>query len=96
MKLKQNESYLWLLPLVWAALGVAVLIITRATGDLEWGVLGVPAVIVMLTLYEIWSGVALDSYWRASHARGTGSYYGLIAWQLFIAAAFMVGWLVIE
>jgi len=93
MKLKQGESYLWLLLFVWAAIGAAALISVAVTGSLEFGVLALPAFIIILTLWELWSGVALDSWWRASHPRGTGSYYGLIAWQLFVATAFTCAWL---
>jgi hypothetical protein len=96
MKLKQGESYLWLLPIVWAAMAGIAIVSVAATGSLEYFVLAIPGFVILFTLYEIWSGVALDSWWRASHPKGTGSYYGLIAWQLFVSIAFTIFFFNIE
>jgi hypothetical protein len=87
-KLKQGKSYLWALPFVWGGMALSALASVATTGNLEWGVRAVPFAIVAFTVFEIWSGVALDSWWHASHPRGTAPYYGLIAWQLFVSAAF--------
>lgn len=96
MKFKQGESYLWLFPWVLAAIGIAVIAIRVISGRSDLGALAFPGLIVGITIFEIWSGVALDSWWRASHPRGTASYYGLIAWQLFVAAAFTFAFLTIK
>lgn len=96
MKLRHGESYLWLLPLAWGATAVLAVPIAALTGNLQNGVLAFPACVVLFTLYEIWSGVALDSWWRASHPRGTGAYYGLIVWQLCAPVVFTIFFLSIE
>jgi hypothetical protein len=62
----------------------------EAVGHEKWGLLNLPAFLAFLLLCELRSGVALDSWWKASHLKGTWQYRGLIAWHSLATALFLV------
>ncbi|MEJ7639275.1 MAG: hypothetical protein WKF75_15190, partial [Singulisphaera sp.] len=55
-----------------------------------WGMLILPAFITLLTLCELWSGVALDSWWRARYLKGSEEYWVVLALQSVLAVVFSV------
>lgn len=81
MRFEQGKSYLWLFPIF----GILFLVgsaLCSALGDSSWGVLTMPAFIAFLVLGELRSRIALDSWWRASHPRGSWRYQAMAAWHI--------------
>jgi hypothetical protein len=52
-------------------------------GNTTLAVLSLPVLIGGILVCELQSGVALDSWWRAEHERGTGQYSILVTWHAF-------------
>lgn len=68
--------------LVFLAGWVAGIVSGAFLGGRMWAVLMLPAVMAFVLSCELRSGVALDSRWRASYAKGTWQYGALIAWHV--------------
>jgi hypothetical protein len=81
LRLEYRRSYVWLFPIILVAF-VLVLAVCESLGVREWAVLTLPTVLVLLLSCELRSGVALDSWWRASYLRGSWQYQAIVAWQL--------------
>jgi hypothetical protein len=84
----QGRSYVWIF-FVWAAFFVGVGVLGA---NLRFAIASMPAVIGSLLAGEVVSGVALDSWWRATYPKGCWQYTALIAWHtlafiLFLAVA---------
>jgi hypothetical protein len=62
----------------------------RVSWQAEWAVLTLPAFAIFLLGCELRSGIVLDSWWRASYAKGTWQYRAGIAGHV-IAVLFFVG-----
>ena len=54
----------------------------RALGHLGWGIITMLAFIVMVLSCELRSGVALDSWWKASYRTGDWQYRAIVAWHI--------------
>lgn len=81
-KFQPGESYLWLFA-VFALIFVAAIV---GVGVLAAVVL--PTLMAVMLTCELRSGVALDSWWRASHPRGTWRYNVSITMHAVWAVAF--------
>ena len=79
-KLKQCRSYLWLFP-VFCALFFGGFAVCGLLGNYKWGIVILPTFLAGLLSSEVSSGIALDSWWRASHPRGSWQYLALVAWH---------------
>jgi hypothetical protein len=96
LRLKYGRSYAWLFAIfVVVFLGGNAL--CSANGYRLWGVLTMPATITIVLLSELWSGVALNSMWRASYLKETDKwqYLAVLAWHtvgvvLFSLVAYIV------
>ncbi|MFO0916963.1 MAG: hypothetical protein U0872_01445 [Planctomycetaceae bacterium] len=85
---KQGKSYVWLWLIFGGVfLGPGILCITL--GSIPWSVLTMPVCLAYLLTCELRSGIALDSWWRASYPRGTWQYRALIAWHAAAAVLFL-------
>ena len=85
LKLVHGRSYIWLFP-VYLVLFFGCVALCVANGHENWGMLFLPVFAAFLLLCELWSGVALDSWWRATHLKGSWQYRAVLAWHtLFIA-----------
>jgi hypothetical protein len=74
LRLQQGRSYAWILAIyVIALFGGFYAWIFLFRGRF-WGILSIPAVMFVMVGSELRSGVALDSMWCASHAKGTRQY----------------------
>jgi hypothetical protein len=79
-RLKLGRSYAWWFPVLLAIfLGGCAL--CDYLGIRQWGALTLPVFVALLLSCQLRSGVALDSWWRASHPKGTWQYRALIAWE---------------
>ncbi len=64
--------------------GVCTCSITRlcwALGTPQFAIVLLPAVMLIVLSSELRSGVALDSWWRASYRKGDWQYGALIVWH---------------
>lgn len=78
IRFKQGRSYLWLLPIfVILFFGSAMLL-----GSPAWAALMLPLFGAILLVSEWRSGIALDSFMRATHLKGSWQYRALFAWQV--------------
>jgi hypothetical protein len=75
-----DRSYIWLFfafATIFVLGGVACQILDRPHLDC----LSMPVFGAFLLWSELRSGVALDSWWRASHPKGTRYFYPMIVWH---------------
>jgi hypothetical protein len=90
-RLEQGRSYRrWLEAS--SAVFLGGFVICELLGVGWWGILMLPAEVALLVICQVRSGVALDSNWDASYARGTWQFRGLIAWEMFVAIFFVAAW----
>jgi hypothetical protein len=61
-----------------------VALCVQTVGNPGWGILTLPGFIMSVLAVEIRSGVALDSWWRATYPRGTSRYRALLLWQAVV------------
>ena len=87
IQLKRDSSYLWLFPIFVVIFVAAVATSILITGNPGWGFFVMPLWLVGSIALQAHSGIALDSWWRARHPKGTTMYTALIAWQVFGALA---------
>lgn len=87
LRLEHGRSYLWLFA-VYLALFLGGLALCEALGHFAWGVVTMPAFLTFVLLCEFRSGVALDSWWRAVHLKGSWQYRALLAWHALGAVLF--------
>jgi hypothetical protein len=73
-RLEQGRSYTWLFAIYGIALFGGFYAWTFLFRGRFWGILAIPAVTFVVVSSELRSGVALDSMWCASHAKGTAEY----------------------
>jgi hypothetical protein len=78
--LKHGRSYVWLFA-VFLALFLGGNVLCELVGHAGWGIITMPAFITLLVLCELWSGVALDSWWRASYLKGSRQYQAMLIWH---------------
>jgi hypothetical protein len=89
-KFELGKSYLGLFAIYIGLFLGAFPLSALVTGRPNWGILIMPIFIAGMLVCELRSGVALDSWWRASHPRGTGTYQALVAWHSFAVVLFSV------
>jgi hypothetical protein len=84
LNLKQGESYRWL---CFANVGlyIAATMVSVATKNFIWCAMTIHVCILYLVVCEVWSRVALDSWWVASYLQGTWQYRAMLAWHFAIA-----------
>jgi hypothetical protein len=75
---KQGRSYLWLLPIFAVLFFGPALLLDNGV----WGALTLPLFGAFLLVSEWRSGIALDSFMRATHLKDSWQYRALIAWQV--------------
>ena len=80
LRLHYGRSYLWLF-LIFMTVFFGGFALCDAFGRMNWGFITMPAFLAFLLLCELWSGVALDSWWRASYLKGGWQYRTMLAWQ---------------
>ncbi len=80
LKFEYGRSYLWLFP-IYAALFISGFALCEAVGHANWGILTLPAFLAFLLLCELGSGIALDSWWRDRHLKGSWQYRAILAWH---------------
>jgi hypothetical protein len=85
MLLQQGRSYLWLF-----AVFAAPFLGSIAFGHERWGMPAMLLFLVFVLCSELRSQVALDSWWRATHSKGTARYYALITWHTIGIGLFAV------
>jgi hypothetical protein len=84
---QQGRSYMWLF-FAFVAFFLGGNALCYAYGHQRWGSALLPAIVALVTVGEFFSGVALDSWWRASYPRGTENYWlALVLQTLFVAAS---------
>ena len=54
-----------------------------AMNDPGWGVVTMPVFLAFVLASELRSKVALDSWWRASYAKGCWQYGAIVTWHGF-------------
>jgi hypothetical protein len=79
-RLEYGKSYIWAFP-IYALLFVGGFALCNALGDVKWAILAMPAFVAPVLLCELRSGVALDSWWRASYRKGDWQYAAILAWH---------------
>jgi len=79
--LELGRSYLWWFPIFGTAF-FGGFVVCEFLGGRNWAILTLPAFAAFLLSCELRSGVVLDSWWRASYAKGTWQYRAIIAWQV--------------
>jgi hypothetical protein len=95
LRLKLGRSYLWWF-LVFAAFWAGGMASWAFLGGRFWAVLTLPALMAFVLSCELRSGVALDSWWRASYVKGTWQYRALVAWHAIGLVVFLgLSWLFI-
>lgn len=92
-RLKEGESYLVLLPLV---LLLTLLLSALFSVLFGLGLYAFPFMIVCLVVYQVWSGVALDSWWKAAYPKGTSGYRLILIWEIAVALFITIVWSQIE
>ncbi len=89
LKFKHGRSYIFIFA-IFLVLFLGGSAICEAVGYVNWGIITMPAFLTLLLLCELWSGVALDSWWRASYPKGCWQYQAILAWHavgvVFISA----------
>jgi hypothetical protein len=89
VKLVHGRSYLWLFPifliLFFGGFGLGAM-----AGDMRWGALMMPAFVAFLLSCELRSGVAFDSWWRASYLKGSRQYQAMVIWHAIGIVLFCV------
>ena len=88
-QLQVGKSYLWGFP-VFVVFFIACIAIAASFGHFHLGIVAMPAFAIVMLSSELRSGVALDSWWRATYPKGTWQYRALIGWQLFSLAVLLV------
>jgi hypothetical protein len=59
--------------------------------------IAVPATILLMLLSELWSGIALDSWWRASYPKGNWQYLAVLASQAVVFFIFsLIAYIMIQ
>jgi hypothetical protein len=82
VQFEQGKSYLWLFPIYVVIFFGGVALSEGVLGNGDWGILTMPAFVAFMLLCELRSGVALDSWWRAAHIKGSRKYRLIIAWHM--------------
>jgi hypothetical protein len=82
----QGRSYVWIF-FVWAEFFVGAGVLG---GNLRIAIASMPLVIGLMLAGEIVSGVALDSWWRATYSKGCWQYTALVAWHTLAFVLFLV------
>jgi hypothetical protein len=80
LHLEQGKSYRWLFA-IYVVVFTGGVALCEALGNFSWGILTMPAFLTFVLLSELRSGIALDSWWRASHPKGSRQYQAVIAWH---------------
>jgi hypothetical protein len=80
-RLEHGRSYLWWFPIFCTAF-FGGFVACEYLGGRDWAILTLPAFMVFLLSCELRSGVVLDSWWRASYAKGAWQYRAIIAWHV--------------
>jgi hypothetical protein len=88
-RLEHGRSYLWWFPIFLTAF-LGGIFVCGLLGGRNWAVLTLPAFAIFRLSCELRSGIVLDSWWRASYAKGTWQYRAGIAGQV-IGLIFFVG-----
>jgi membrane-bound ClpP family serine protease len=81
---QQGKSYLWMFPIFGVLFFGGVALCVQTVGNPGWGILTLPGFLMFVLGAEIRSGVALDSWWRATYPRGTSRYRALLLWQAVV------------
>jgi hypothetical protein len=78
LKLQKGKTYIWLFP-IWAIVFLGGFVLSKLFfGRPNGGFFTLPLFGMWLLAAQLKSGVALDSKWRANHARGSSWYQTLI------------------
>lgn len=89
LRFESGKSYVWLFG-VFLVLFFGGIAVCEAVGHFQWGVITLPAFGAFLLVWELRSGVALDSMWRASRPRGSEDYWVILVlqamWVVFASA----------
>lgn len=83
---QHGRSCIWIF-FVYAVFFVAV---GMVGGNLRAVALSMPIVMGGILLVELHSGIALDSYWRAMHKKGTWQYTALVLWHTAATIVFSI------
>jgi hypothetical protein len=89
LEFEHGKSYLWLFP-IYALLFLGGFALCGAVGNFSWGILTMPIFIACLLVCELRSGVALDSWWRASHPKGSWQYQASVIWHAVGIVLFLI------
>ena len=83
LRLQQDESYLWLFLVYCALFALCAMgsFYNASSSVFTLPVLIAPVLIAYVLACEIWSGVALNSMWRAEYLRGSWQYRASLAWH---------------
>jgi hypothetical protein len=87
-RLEPGRSYFWwILPYAVVLFGETILCTLLAARC--WSILALPALMAFMLICELRSGLALDSEWRASYAKGTWQYSAIIGCNAIALIAFL-------
>ena len=83
LKLQPDKSYQWLL---WLYLLLFCVLVFGLSTRMNWLFLTMLILAPLLLLYilacELYSGVALNSWWRAEYLRGSWQYRATVIWHV--------------
>lgn len=89
LQLKRGKSYLWIFP-IFAVVFSSGCAVCAAFGNPGFGFVILPAFGAFLLFCQCRSGIALDSWWRATYPKGSWQYQAVIAWQILAITAFLI------
>lgn len=95
MKFQQDKSYLWLLPVLVAAVAVSIRISISQTGNPLYGTVAIPLFFVLMLLVEVHSEIALDGSWRATHHKDDELYIPMLVIKGIVSMVMLVVWLLL-
>lgn len=87
-RIEYGRSYIWLFAIFLIAFILGMLLCS-AFGCDKFGIVTIPAFLAILLSSELRSGVALDSWWRATYLKGSWQYRALTAWHAVALAVFL-------
>ncbi len=89
-RLEHGRSYIWALP-IFVVIFFGVAAVCASHGIRAWGFFTLAVFGVVLLSSELRSRVALDGWWRATHAKGTWQYRSSITWHaVWTIAAYLM------
>jgi hypothetical protein len=90
IRFEHGKSYIWLFPIFAALFFGGFALGNAAFNNPNWFIITMPLFVAFLLLGELRSGVALDSWWRATYPKGSWQYQALIAWHITAGIAMAI------